>query len=242
MQQVNMKRDIFFWMLTVNILFFNICSGSSRVNDAALWENICLTKDIAPRWNFRFNHEGRINENMTRFYYAYGDFGISYKWNKHIHIAFDYVFIKKRLLSDFWSTRHQIYAALTLKQKIGPFVFYDRVMPQIQYSDIYSSKKGMVPDYYLRNKVTVKYNNFSRYTYYVAAELYYKLYGYYKSSELRVSQFNRVRYFAGAFYELNKANAIELYFLYQRHFNINFSDSYNPSYYVLGIGYTHSFY
>jgi hypothetical protein len=224
--------------LTAIMFFFIIQPMISQVNDAGLWENIYLDKKIAPKWMLHLNEQGRVDQNITRFHYVYGDFGITYKWNKHIHIMCDYVLIEKRRLNDLWSTLHQAYVALVLKQKIASFTISNRIMAQVQYSDIYSSKFGMIPDYKLRNKTMLKYNNNSRYTYYIALEIYYKINNtYYKSDYPQGNRLDRIRYFVGAFYELNKRSSIELYYLYENNFNSNNP----PKNFVIGIGYSHSF-
>src|SRR4051812_12674451 len=72
----------------------------AQVKDAAVWENIYVEKSLTAKWNIHLNHEGRINQNVTQFYYGYADVGITYKWNKHVHLMADYVFLEKRLKTD----------------------------------------------------------------------------------------------------------------------------------------------
>jgi hypothetical protein len=234
-----MKKNIFFRVITAIVFFFIVQPVISQVNnDAGLWENIYLEKKFTSKWNVHLNHEGRMNQNITNFYYAYADVGITYKFTKHIKVMADYVWLEKiPQKSSFWSIRHQGYAAIVFKQKIGSFAISDRTMAQVQYSDVYSSEKGMLPDYRLRNKLTVKYNNNSRYTYYIAAEIYYKVNSYYKVNLPQGEQVDRMRYFAGTFYEINKMNKVELYYLYENNFNIN-----KPTNnFVIGIGFAHYF-
>ena len=234
-----MKKKLFFQVLMITGLFLSSNPISSQVvYDAGLWENIYLEKKITSKWNVHLNHEGRVDQNMTRFYYAYADVGITYEFTKHVKVMGDYVFLEKlKNNNDYWSTRHQAYVALVLKQKIGSFAISDRTMFQVQYTDVYSSEHGMLPDYKLRNKLTIKYNNNSRYTYYIASEMYYKVNSYNKVNLPQGRQIDRMRYFAGVFYELNKMNKIELYYLFENNFNIN--KPVNKS--VIGIGYAHYF-
>ena len=220
------------------LFIFIVTHGVAQINDAGTWQNIYLEKLITRQWNIHFNYESRINQNFSNYHYAYGDFGITYKLNKHIHLMGDYVFIEKKDKNGFWNISHQAYVAVTFKQKFGHFAFSYRIMPQIQYVQMYSSENGMVPDYELRNKMTIKYNNASRYTYYVACELYYRISGYYKTKKPEGMDFDRVRYFAGVFYKLDKVNEVELYYLIEKHF-----DMLNPiTNFVIGVGYAHTFY
>jgi hypothetical protein len=226
-----MKNNSLLYLSFVIAFFFSTQNNNAQNNDAAFWENICLQKKVTSNTTIHFNQEGRINQNITRFYYNYADIGISYKFNKHISLMCDYVFIQKKKQTDFWSIHHQAYIGLTLKKKVGSFTISDRIMSEIVYSEIYSSEDGMKPNYHLRNKITVKYNHYSRYTYYIASELYYKI------NMPKGRQLDRMRYFAGIFYELNKINEIELYYLYENNFNTN--NPINNS--VIGIGYEHTF-
>jgi hypothetical protein len=214
----------------------------AQKNDAAVWENIYLEKQITPRFKIHLNHEGRITENITQFRYGYADFGVSYKFNKNFHTSIDYVFVEKYLDKSGLSYRHQYYISFTYKKKVDPFIIYFRQMFQDQVQDIYSSSLGKLPVYFSRSKVTIKCE-LNRYTPYIASELYVRLSEPYSNNPESVSQpngihANRVRYFAGFFYELNKMNFVELYYMIEKHFNEN-----DPlTNYVIGIGYAHEFY
>jgi hypothetical protein len=212
----------------------------AQQQDAALWENIYLEKPITPRVCIHLNHQGRITENITQFHYAYADFGVTYRFNKNFHATVDYVFVEKYLNKSGYSNRHQFYIALTYKQKINSFVFYYRHMFQEQVQDIYSSDIGRIPVFFSRSKITLKYK-LDRFTPYIASELYVKILETPKAGHLSEpygAHPNRVRYFAGSFYRLNKLNELEFYYLIEKHFNEN-----NPlTNYVIGIGFAHTFY
>ncbi|MGZ4034895.1 MAG: DUF2490 domain-containing protein [Bacteroidia bacterium] len=210
-------------------------------NDAALWENIYLEKNLTPRIILHFNHEGRITENITQFHYGYGDLGITYKFGKSFHATIDYVYVGKYLDKSGFSNRHQFYIAGTYKKKITKsLVFSFREMFQEQVQDIYSSEIGRLPVYFSRSKATFKYK-LNRFTPYIASELYVKLLEPARTGHLSAPygpHANRVRYFAGIFYELNRVNEVELYYLIEKHFN-----EYNPqTNYVIGVGFAHTFY
>ena len=211
-----------------NILSLAECHA--QMNDFALWENISFEKLINSKTTIHLNHEGRINENASHFYYAYADAGLTYKINKHFNASLDYVFVEKQLYNEFWSTRHQFYGDIIYKKTIKSFRFYVRSMIQGQVQDIYSSETGKIPGYYFRNKITLKYD-LRRYTPYVALESYNKV----NLPGIEIT--DRFRYFAGCFYELDISNELELYYLLERHININ-----NPkTNYILGIGFGHLF-
>ena len=224
----------FFLTIIASQFLFKGTLYSQRNDDAQLWENIYLEKNLTQRLAIHLNQEGRLTENCTTPNYIYGDLGITYNVNKHLHLSVAYVPISKRTNTGYVSFRQQFYFNFVLKYKFHHFVFYDRQMFQNQYNDIDRSANWDVPDYYLRNKVTVKYKNKSRFTPYVAEEVYFKLDYFHRNGR----EIDRMRYFAGTFYELNAVDSLEFYYLIEPHFHI-----FNPfTNWIMGIGYSHSFY
>jgi hypothetical protein len=222
-----MKKFLFFLQLIFFCLKIN-----AQINDAQLWENINLEKNISKRLLIRINQEGRISENITRPSFNYFDLGLNYKFNKHIHFTIAYVWAEKRLVTDFWSTRYQAYADVTFRKKMKGFMLTDRQMVLWQVKDYFVSAKGKIPDYYLRNKITVKYEREFRFQPYIASEIYYKI-----NQPASDYHFNRVRYFAGIFYHPNLINEFEAYYLLENHFHEK-----NPqTNWVIGLGYSHTF-
>ncbi|MGZ4033968.1 MAG: DUF2490 domain-containing protein [Bacteroidia bacterium] len=217
----------------------------AQVNDAQLWQNINVEKNLTQRILVRVNEEGRVTENFTRPSFIYLDFGATYKLNKHLHITLAYVWVEKRLVTEFWSTRHQGYLDFTFRKKIHQFQINYRLMFLGQVKDYYTSQNGKLIDYYFRNKLTIKYEKNFRYVPYIASELYYWIN---KPDISNRYGFNRVRYFAGIFYHPNLINEFEAYYLIEQQFNTNNSpegNSYSnlnpPHNWVVGLGYTHTF-
>ena len=206
----------------------------AQTNDAQLWENIYIETDITQKFYAHFNHEGRITNNISQFNYGYGDIGLSYKLFKKDHLSLDYVFVIKNYENGKVSYRHQYYAANTFKKKINPFTLYWRIMYQVEYDDVNSTENGKNGDYYIRNKLTIKWKTPGRYIPYIASELYYNADNDRKFGQ----QFDRLRTYAGCFYELNKIDMLEAYYLLEKHFQVN-----DPATnWVIGLGYDHLFY
>lgn len=221
-----------FFLLLPLLYADNVCAQYN--NDAQLWQNIYIEKNITRRFLVHINEQGRLTENLSIPSYIYADLGLTYKVSKHIHLSLAYVPIAKRLNVDFVSFRHQFYFNFVLKYKYRHFVFYDRQMIQNQYNDINRSANWNIPNYYLRNKITIKYNSDTRFTPYIAEEQYFD----WNDNHRNGMQFDKGRYFAGCFYEINLLDVFELYYLIEKHFNITqpFTN------YVIGIGYSHVFY
>jgi len=216
------------------IFFFSLSQIKAQYNDAQLWENINVEKNITPKLLARINQEGRVTENLTIPSFNYFDIGLCYKVNKHIHITLAYVWEVKRQFDESWSTRHQAYLDVTLRKKIKSFMFTDRQMLMWQVKDYFTSQYGKIPDYYLRNKFTIKYEKFFKIVPYLAEETYFLTSG---PNDGTRDSFNRMRYFAGILYHPNLINEFEVYYLIEHQFNIVNP----PTNWVIGLGYTHTF-
>lgn len=226
-------------MKKTHLLLFNLClpiiflTGkiSGQRNDAVLWTSIELKKQIVPNLFFHYQQAARIGQNITRFNYSYSDFGASYKFNKYIQTSIDYRFINKRLISQEFSFRHRIYWTLTLKKKIKPLIFVYRQRLQYQLEDINTSENGKQGIYYTRSKIKIKYALY-QFTPYIAMELFTKI------NQWQDLKSDKYRLFAGCSYKFNKTNELDVYYLFDRAFNQP-----NPlTNYVVGIGFSHTFY
>jgi hypothetical protein len=205
-------------------------------NDAALWMNAYLEKKLGSRFNVHLNEVLRFNHNITRYYYSYTDVGVTYKIKDWWHATLDYVYVTNdaptnNFTSEYLSIRQQLYFDMTFKYDYGDFRLNYRTMVQGQVKDYNSSKKGYIPNWYYRNKLTLKYTLSRRITPYVASEIYYHF-----ATNLG-DEFDRVRYFAGFFYHIYSHSDLELYYMIQKQFQV-----FQPSTdYVIGLGYAHYF-
>ena len=236
------KKSFFISVMCLFVLFAKAQTSNYNPspNDAQLWENIYLEKNIfSKKYIAHINHEGRITENNSQFHYAYLDAGLTYKFKKYLRFSADYVFLYKKTFdinnTDFRnSLRHQVYLDFVVRKKIHKkFIFSDRNMFQWEWDDIYSTPSGNVSQFYYRNKLTVKYDR-GTLNPYIATEQYYSMVFYDKYGH----QFDRSRYYLGVFYEMDAVNEFEAYYMLERHFNVDFPQNN----WVIGIGFSHSFY
>jgi hypothetical protein len=222
----------------ITSFFQLVCLGtifSQKSNDAQFWENIYIENDLTQRWAIHINQEGRITNNFSTPNYIYLDLGLTYKINKHIHCSVAYVPIAKKLETGFVSLRHQLYIDAVVRYKFGNFIVYDRQMLQNQYNDILHSSDWNIPDYYLRNKVTVKYKTDNRFIPYAAEEVYFEWNNHIANS----NHIDRMRFFAGCFYKIDNINELEAYYLVEPHFHTS-----DPPYtnWIIGLGFSHVFF
>lgn len=212
----------------------NYYKQGPQYNDAQLWENIYVERNLTHKLNWHINEEGKLTENFTIPSYIYTDLGLTYKFRKYLHFTIAYVPIMNRLPTDFVSYEHQLYFDGVLRIKYRHFVFYDREMLQEQFNNVFTSPVWNIPFYYLRSKLTVKYKLGLRYVPYLAAELYYHI----NNNQYNGLQADHVRCFAGCFYRLNTVNELELYYMIEPYFNVPWSQTF----FVVGLGFAHDLY
>lgn len=182
-------------------------------DDAALWLNLNVEKKFNDHFGLHFSHSSRINNNISEYGLGYGDIGVSYSRNKNIKVMLDYVLRERRNLDGSYSTRHRAYLAVLLKKEISRFTFSYRYRFQAELRDMLTSEDGLVPRYYDRHKVSVKFELNKRIEAYVSEELYYPWY------HPRGMGFDRSRSAIGLIYKLSKRKSLEGNFTYRHELN-----------------------
>lgn len=121
-----------------------------------------------------------------------------------------------------------------LKKKFQKLILSERIRYQIEVQDLYTSKKGKLAEQFLRFKTDLKYSINEKITPYISCELRYQIRSPRGDGTVFNNGFHRVRNVAGFEYQLNKKNAVNLYYLMQTEFNISTPESI----YILGIAYS----
>lgn len=213
--------------LPVILLFGSPLKG--QVKDAGLWTTISFEAKLIKKTSLNISQEFRFNENITELGTAYTDAGLSYKLNKHFQIAASYRFTQKRTSENYYSFRHRIYIDLKYEKKIKPFQVQFRSRFQDQYADKGRASDGGVPEFYLRNKLGLKWDLNKPYTPYISVELFSPL------NYPRDNAFDNIRTSAGLDYSFSKHHKIDIYYLIQKEVNVN-----KPKTdFVFGLGYTY---
>jgi hypothetical protein len=208
-------------------LAFSRMISWSQENDAGLWLGLNLEKKITPSLSFTFSEEVRMYENITEVGIIFSDIGLAYKFGTRFRISANYRFINKKRLDDSYDNRQRYYFDFIYREKTPPFILLFRARFQYQYTDIFSSAEGKVPDYYLRTKLTLKLDFFKRIKPYVYTESFFKL------GNPDGILFEGIRYCAGIEYSFNRLHMVDLFYMIQKEYNVN-----NPETdFIVGIGY-----
>ena len=220
-----MNRSLTGWMII--FLVFSGITASSQVNDAGLWLSANVEKKIYRSFSVTFTEEVRMNENITEIGAIFSDLGLSYKFLKRFRVSANVRYINKRRLDDSYDNRIRYYFDLSYREKVNPVIFLFRVRLQSQYTDIFSSPDGKIPDKYARTKLTVKLDLNKRMEPYLYAESFFLL------NDPNGMLFNGTRYCAGIEYSFSKHHMVDIFYMIQKEYQVN-----NPEMdFIIGIGY-----
>ena len=208
-------------------------------DDAQFWMFIKLDKPLSKKLSIELDQQTRLTDNMHQLSYSFCDLGLRYKLSRYLHFGASYVFIINNSLyhnnsQPVSSYRHQYYAYVQFRYKLGNWKFTNRLMFQPQVKDIYSSDVGRVPVYYCRNKIGIDYELNKRFTPYFDCDIYYLL----NMNTSLGSRIHRIRYFLGTNFMYSKRTSFGLYYLIQKPFN----EIYSETDYVVGLNFNHTFY
>jgi hypothetical protein len=218
-------RSFVFLTIMTGLLF---CSPvMSQVKDAGLWTSVNFEAKVIKKLTATLSEEVRFNENITEVGAFFTDVGLTYKLNKHFQFAVNYRFTERRTVENYYSLRHRIYADVKYEKKLKPFQIQFRSRLQDQYADIGRALDGGIPEFYLRNKISLKWDLNKPSTPYLSVELFSPL------NYPRYNAFDGMRTSAGVEYEFTKHHKVDIYYMIQKELNVS-----NPKTdFILGLGY-----
>jgi hypothetical protein len=220
-------RFLFFLTLTLGFLFGTTATG--QIRDAGLWTSASFEVKVVKKLTATISQEFRFNENITELGTVFTDAGLTYKLNKHFQVAANYRFMQKRRFDNYYSFRHRLYIDLKYEEKIKPFQIQIRSRVQDQYADIGRASDGGIPEYYLRNKMSINLDLDKPYSPYISVELFSPL--HYPAT----SAFDNIRTSAGVEYSFSKHHKADLFYMIQKELNVSRPETD----FILGLGYSY---
>jgi hypothetical protein len=140
-------------------------------NDAALWAGVEIEKNINRKLAVYIAPQIRINENYSEIGSVFSDFGLSYEWKEWLKISANYRYNRKYELENYYGTRHRFYADVQIKKTFDKITVTDRVRFQNQFQP--DGDDAFDQRFYIRNKVTIKYDLENRFTPSVFCDVWY---------------------------------------------------------------------
>jgi len=222
------------FIFTLVFLGHFIGAYSQVEQDAGLWTTFTIQKRITKKISIVVDQEFRLRENFQRINLFYTNAGIDYKINKNIKLSPSYRAIQKMRLDNTVSHRHRLSMDATVKKKFNKITLAERVRYQIEVQDYLTSRKGHLPEQFLRFKTDLKYDLGFKITPFVSCELRYQIRSWRGNDMYYNNRFHRIRNIVGADYEINNKHNITFYYLIQNEFNV--PDIENI--YIIGLAYT----
>ena len=216
-------------LLVLLLLVILFDSGMSQNRDAQLWTSVSAEVKLMKRLAAGFSQELRFNENMTEAGTIYTDLGVEYKLNKRFQVSVNYRFVEKRRKDNYYSFRQRIYIDFKYDEKIKPFQLLFRSRLQDEYADIGREPDGGVPEYYIRNRLGLKYDKWKKFSPYVSVEVFSPL-----NARYRILLDN-LRSTAGIEYAFTKHHKADVFYMIQKEINV----SHPETDFVVGLGYSY---
>ncbi len=188
-------------------------------------------KKITKGFSISLAAELRMNNNITQVGTYFTELGLNYRFSKKVRLSGNYRFMARSRADGTYSNRHRYYFDLAYREKIKSVTVLFRTRFQSQYADILSSPEGKVPEYYSRNKLTIKYDATKKATPYISTELFTPL------CNVHGITIDNVRYSGGVEYAFNRVHTIDLFYMLQQEYNVKNSETDH----IIGIGYYFTF-
>jgi hypothetical protein len=218
--------------LHIAFILLSVSASAQYYDDAGLWSTVSVEKRLKNNFSVFLTEEFRLRENFSKINLFYTEAGVEYRPYPFAKVSLTYRSIEKKIIDDTYSFRHRLMLDITFRKKLKDFTFAYRHRLQAEVRNIYSSANGDIPEWYSRNKISVKYDLHKKITPYVSCELRYQL-----SDPRNIESdktWHRARYAAGLDYEMNKKNAFGLYYLIQREWNVSVPENL----YIVGLEYS----
>jgi hypothetical protein len=208
---------------------FSVTGLEGQNRDAGLWTSVSFEAKLVKKLSASISQEFRFNENITELGTALTDAGIDYKLSKHFQFSVNYRYIQKHLSDNNYSVRHRFYVDVKYEKKKKPFQIQFRSRLQDQYADIGRASDGGIPEYYLRNKMSLNLDMDKAYSPYISIELFSPL------NFPRTYAFDNIRASAGVEYSITKHQKVDMYYMIQKELNV----SRPGTGFVVGLGYSY---
>jgi hypothetical protein len=150
-------------------------SGQSKTySDFQFWQRFQIQHSLSPSFSAAITAETRFTENVSQFNYYYLDASLIYKYSSAHRLTLDYVFVQKQNDVHF-SSRNQYNISYQYRVKFHKYYLFARTLQEAQLKDYFTSNIGKHwRDFFLREKITLRYKLTKRWYPYIADEIYYR--------------------------------------------------------------------
>jgi hypothetical protein len=202
----------------------------AQQRDAGIWLSASGKAQLNPLWSVVLSEELRLQNNMSEVGSVFTDAGMEYAPLPGWRFSLNYRLILKQRVDRTFSTRHRGYFDARYRHRFQKAELIGRVRFQQQYADMFSSAEGLIPDYYLRSELSWRYRMAPAFRPGLSIEVFQPL------SPRNWPDPDQLRLTCNLRWELNKAHAMDLFWIYQQEFNVKRPETD----FVVGVGYVFS--
>ena len=197
------------------LLFFGGIT-SAQEQDFRTWIEFELEGELFNLIDFSITPEARLENNSTHLDDLLGEIDLSVPLTKWLRTGLEYRYQLSFDYDDQISNTNRFGAYLELDERIADFRLAYRAMYLHEYTDIYTSEQGRIPESMHRHKLSVKYRKKGwKITPGLAAE------GFYTLSPVWDRNKYKWRFTTGVQFRLTKDINLGVNYKFQREFNQN---------------------
>lgn len=216
----------------LRLLMLAICAGSSALaiepeSDFGAWFGLNVQKRVTRTFSLNLNPQVRFNRNATAVDQYMVDAGGEFRITRNLRASLNYRHAQSNRL-DYYSARHRLFVDVNLREKVGRFTLGLRERTQAQVQDLASSDIGKYPVWYLRGRLSAKYDTGLPWKPYVSMEVFYRLRDPGKP-ERSVDQY---RYETGIDYAVARDHSVNVFYMLKRNPEDRVMNEF-----ILGLGY-----
>lgn len=142
------------------------------VRDLQLWSGAKIQKTFAKDWTLSLEEEIRFKQNISEINNFFTEFGLRYRINKNFALAAAYRYTRDKKRDDSYETLSRYNLDLRYKGKIKFLSIYYRLRYQKEVEGFNLLDMDALYIKHVRNRITIRYNDFNTLEPYVSAEIF----------------------------------------------------------------------
>lgn len=210
------------------VIIFTFCCSQillAQTQSFDNWFSSSLSYEVTKDFKVSSEQGIRFSEFQTDL--SYHDLTLKYKVTDYFRAAFTWRYggTGNTFNVEHFDNRLQI--DLEGRYKLKPVMFVLRTRFQSKYRDMYSSRFGLHPTSYMRNRLAIRYQDFKKFEPEIGFESYYSL------NNEEGNYIDKVRLYVGVDFNLGNAHSVGLTYIMQPEL---FANNPNTSH-IISVGY-----
>lgn len=211
-----MKKKLLVMFVLISTAAFTL----AQKKDFGMWYSITAEKEILKDLDLEVDVNLRTYHDVKEIEEGFADFGLGYKFNKHLSAGISYRYTQTREDDELYHPRHKWLADFRAKTALGDFDVSGRLRFQQRYKTYFEDENDKESKEHLRFRIKTAYDipKFPLNPF-VTAELFLPVF------DDNVNRTVDKQRFTGGFkYNISKKHSVELEYMFQRDFFPDWTD------------------